>query len=87
MIELGSRAKDKISGFEGIAVCRSTWLYGCDRYTLWAGSLDKDGKIPEGATFDEQQLEVLAPPAPTLLAPSDTGGPRPSPQRTPDPER
>ncbi len=59
MIRLGSRAKDKISGFEGIVTGRTEWLTGCDRYLLEGPH--KDGKrVTEG--FDEYSLVVLEAP-------------------------
>lgn len=57
--QLGDRAKDLISGFEGIVVAVTDWLYGCRRITLAPEKLDKDGKLVEAHTFDDAQLLVL----------------------------
>ena len=75
-IKLGDKVRDPITGFEGIAVSRSTFLHGCDRIGLQA-PMDKDGKVPEWQYFDELQL---------MSAPADKkkGGPRPEPKRNPD---
>lgn len=54
-IELGSKVKDTVSGYEGTAVARYIYLNGCERYEV-AGA-DKDGK-PEAFVFDVQQLVV-----------------------------
>jgi len=61
LIELGSKAKSKISGFAGTITSRSEHLNGCNRY--WVEPLvDKDGKIKEGAWFDEVELVVTQKP-------------------------
>jgi hypothetical protein len=84
-IELGDIARDRMTGFEGVVVARTEWLYGCSRLTLKPQGL-KDGKSIDTETFDEPQLErVIADaferyPAPPSPAPS-TGGPRPEPAR------
>ena len=57
-INLGDRAKDTVSGFEGIAVARHTYLQGCDRVSLQP-PIDKDGKHLDPHTFDEPQLEIV----------------------------
>ncbi len=78
-IELGKGYRDPITGFSGIAVYRSEYLYGCARVALQA-SIGDDGKVPPWESFDELQLEK---------GPSNTniGGPRPDVGRLPDPER
>lgn len=58
-IELGDLVKDTVSGFKGIAVGRTTWLFGCDRVTVHPQGLTKDGKTFETQAFDEPQLEVV----------------------------
>ena len=63
MIELGSKVRDRISGFEGVAVARTVWRQGCARITVQP-KVDKDGKLPETASFDEPELEVLNAPKP-----------------------
>lgn len=57
-INLGDRAKDRITGFIGIVVAEMHWLYGCRRLTLQPETL-KDGKTQERESFDEPQLEVV----------------------------
>ena len=56
---LGSRAKDRITGFEGIIVNRAQWLFNCNVYGLKPTDLDKDGKPQSIVHFDEPQLEIL----------------------------
>jgi len=58
MIKLGSTVKDMISGFEGVAIARSEWLYGCNRIVVESNRL-KDGKPTDGQWFDEQRIETI----------------------------
>lgn len=58
-IELGSKVKDSISGFSGIVVGKTEWLYGCVRIGVAPDCTDKDGKTIDTAWFDEGQLIVL----------------------------
>lgn len=57
-IELGVQARDKVTGYTGIVVGRTEWLYGCFRYTVQSQEL-KDGKPVEPMGFDEDALEVV----------------------------
>ena len=57
MIKLGSKVKDKITGFTGVAVQRIEYLYGCVRYGV-EGKVGKDGKAPF-EYFDTQRLERI----------------------------
>lgn len=90
MIELGWKVRDQITGFEGIAIARTEWLYGCTRYVIEPNKLDKDGKLPDPHSFDEQRLIVLER-SPKFISPDMTdaakkpGGPRPDPHRYADP--
>lgn len=56
--DLGSRAKDKISGFTGIIVSRSQHLFGCSRYWI-APETHKDGKVEGGGWFDEDSVDIV----------------------------
>ena len=58
MIELGQKAKDKITGFEGILTGRCEYLYGCDQYLI-TPSVDKEGKRQDGEWFDDGRIEVI----------------------------
>lgn len=55
MVRLGDRVKDDISGFEGIAVARSEYLYGCVRVCVEPMALH-EGRLIESQWFDEQRL-------------------------------
>lgn len=58
MIELGQKAKDKITGFKGILTGRAEYLYGCTQYVI-VPEVAKDGKMGDGQWFDEGRIEVL----------------------------
>ena len=57
-IPLGTRLKDLVSGFEGIAIARVEYMNGCVQYYL-KPKLDKDGKMLEAQSIDCNQLVVL----------------------------
>ena len=57
-IKLGSHVKDTISGFTGVVVAETNWLYGCRRLTI-AGDFLHEGKPVETQCFDEPQLQVI----------------------------
>ena len=58
MIKLGVKAKDKITGYEGIVIAKAKWLTGCDQYVLKGKA--KKGELPEdGQWFDEGMLEII----------------------------
>lgn len=58
-IKLGQKVKDIVSGFEGIATARATALNGCIQYAIKPMYLNKDGKVPNAETIDQQQLEIV----------------------------
>lgn len=58
-VKLGDKVKDTVTGFQGIAVARTTWLHGCDRINVQPVELDKDKKPLEAVVFDEKQLIVV----------------------------
>lgn len=55
---LGERAKDKITGFEGVITVRCEFLTGCNRYCIQPTEL-KDGKPVESIYFDEAQITIV----------------------------
>lgn len=76
MIKLGKKARDKITGFEGIVTGRAQYLTGCDQYSLAPPA--KDGSINRSEWFDEGRLEVIG----DGIEPETVAGPRPGgPQR------
>ena len=57
-VKLGDKVKDKVSGFTGVIVSQHEYLNGCTRFTIQP-VIDKDGKLPDSATFDAPQLELV----------------------------
>ena len=58
-VKLGKQYKDSISGFQGIAVARAEYLYGCVRILLSPTKLKADGDFLPDTWFDEPQLESV----------------------------
>lgn len=58
MIELGSKVKDTVTGFVGVAICRVEYLNGCIQYGI-KPPVSKDNKVIEPEYIDEGQLEVV----------------------------
>lgn len=56
-MELGNKAKDVITGFEGIVTAKASYLTGCDQYLLQPEL--KEGNFIEPRWFDEGRLEDL----------------------------
>lgn len=90
-VELGDLVKDYITGFEGIAIGITDWLYGCKRLTIQPRGVrngnDKfeQGKPLEAQTFDIDGVEIIeksAVPTSHRQPKRSTGGPRPDPLRT-----
>lgn len=54
---LGRKAKDKVTGFEGVVSSVSFDLYGCIQAALTPG-VDKDGKTLDGHWFDTNRLAM-----------------------------
>lgn len=55
-VTLGKQYTDSITGFVGIAVSRTEFLYGCVRVGLDHKHLGEDKKLLDTAYFDEQRL-------------------------------
>lgn len=72
MIELGTKVKDKVSGFTGIAVSKIEFLNGCIQYEVMPKTKAKD-KLPKGEFIDESQLIELKTKRITAKK-KDTGG-------------
>jgi hypothetical protein len=71
--ELGIKAKSRISGFKGVIVARSEHLFGCNRYWL-APAIKKDGTVPDGLWFDEDEVERIANTKKISVPKKNTGG-------------
>lgn len=68
-VELGSKVKDSITGFKGVAIARCTYLYGCVHVQVEASTLTDGKSVTEW--FDEQRLSAASK--------ARTGGPQPTP--------
>ena len=86
-IELGSVVKDRITGLQGTAVARTTWLNGCVRYAIQPAVV-KDGKPVDEYWVDSQQTELVKPKKKAAKKPAAsacTGGPQADPREFSDP--
>lgn len=87
MIELGDRAKDRVTGFTGIVTGHARHMTGCDTYGLTPPVNDK-GETREAQWFDETRLDVTEAGAVSLKAAKDVrsarkaGGPQDAPKPT-----
>lgn len=79
-VQFGTKAKDIITGFTGIVTGRTHYISGCSQLLLVPG-LDKDGKLQEGAWFDEQRVEAIEGAPSITLDNSKTPGPDRAPTR------
>lgn len=57
-ISLGSEVTDKVTGFKGVVIGRTEWLYGCRRYSVQPKGITKEGKTHDAVAFDEDALTV-----------------------------
>lgn len=75
MIKLGVKAKDKITGFEGIVYGKAQYLTGCDQYCIQPQA--KDGEWKDSVWIDEGRIEVLEPViSEKEVKAKENGGPR-----------
>lgn len=58
-VTLGKQYKDSISGFSGVAVARTTYLFNCVRVMLSPTKLKDDGDFLPDTWFDEQILVAV----------------------------
>jgi len=72
---LGARVKDKVTGYTGIIIAQTRWMYGCLRYSVQAQEM-KDGKPVDSLCFDEGSLDLLDSPLKNPKVPPG-GGPTP----------
>lgn len=60
MVKLGDKVKDRVTGFKGIAVAKTEWLYGCVRIGVRSQKLNKDGSPITEQWFDEASVTVTS---------------------------
>lgn len=84
-VKLGSRVKDMYTGFAGIAIGRTDWLYGCSRIMIEPTEL-REGKPVDSVWFDEQRVELVEeePVKVSKQNSAKSGGPQKDPQRGKD---
>ena len=80
MIKLGSKVRDTLTGYAGVAVARTEYQYGCARVAIEAATLT-EGKPVDPQWFDEQRVEVVEEEAPKVSRDSSatSGGPQKDP--------
>lgn len=57
---LGKKARDIVTGFEGIIIGKCEYLYGCNQYGVNPGVIEK-GKLGDIQWFDEGRIEIIGP--------------------------
>lgn len=93
--KIGLKARDRISGFEGVISTIGFDLYGCVQAVL-SPEVDKDGELKDNHWFDFKRLEILGK-EPALeqpsfvksasFAPASVVGPEDKPEISNDPAR
>lgn len=81
-ITLGSKVKDKVTGFSGIASAKTTWLTGSITITVEPTALH-EGKPVDSFAFESQRVElveVAAPPMSSVANKKAPGGPQNDPK-------
>lgn len=75
IFELGVKAKDKLTGFEGTIISRCDHITGCNTYGL-KGKLDKEGNPQDPQWFDEGMINKTGKGIkPNSVQAVDNGGP------------
>lgn len=59
MIVLGSKVKDKVTGFEGTAIARIEYLTGCIQYGVVPKVKKDTNEMKDANYIDEIRLEVI----------------------------
>jgi len=80
MIKLGTKVRDKITGYTGIAIGRTEWLYGCATVGVKSSAIEA-GKPVDAVWIDEQGLEEVEMEPVAKQGDTTPGGPRDTPTR------
>lgn len=56
---LGDRARDEVTGYEGIVICEHTMLNGCIHLELKAPGLTDEMKTKKGFAADIQRIKII----------------------------
>lgn len=73
MFKLGEKLRDRVTGFEGIATCRTEYLNGCIQYSLTPKAKKTADKYPEGISLDVENLVRVS--SGILVKAKPSGGP------------
>lgn len=79
-MNLGERARDRITGFEGVVTGLCMYISGCNQ-ALLVPPVDKEGQFRDGHWFDIQRLEQVPAARITLDNGSTPGCDRAAPKR------
>lgn len=60
-VPLGTKLRDTITGYEGVAIAKTVYMNGCVQFHL-KSNIIKDGKTAMAEPFDSQQLETVEKP-------------------------
>jgi len=58
-VELGDEVQDLVTGYKGIAVGITQWLYGCKRVSVQGRVPKAGGVAPDNINIDEPQCKIL----------------------------
>lgn len=58
-VPLGAKVRDLITGYGGIAIGRTEYLYGCSQICISPDRLGEKGERLDSEWFDEQRVEVV----------------------------
>ncbi len=75
LFELGTMARDIITGFRGVIMAKTKWINNCVRYGVQSKTL-KDGKPVDELWFDEQRLEAVSEEIEPVATKPGNGGPQ-----------
>lgn len=79
MIKLGTLVRDRVTGLEGIAYGRASFLFGCERIAIQP-KVDGEGKVQDFFYVDEPQVEEIGEGVVLDQTPAqrNSGGPMPA---------
>jgi hypothetical protein len=58
-IKLGNKVRDRVTGFEGIAIAKCEYLNGCVQWGIRPPQGEKKDAYPEAMYIDSQQVEFV----------------------------
>lgn len=79
-VKLGDEVRDKISGFEGVIVARTEYLWGCVQYAVASRRLKDSGEVLDWLWLDVDRVEIVQREEATRVV-RLTGGPQPAPPK------